>query len=300
MCLLLPQRVRSNWRLQPHLAQHMHPLLVLCSVCLVSSVVPVYTFCCSNVFVVLRSRACALHATRAPAVCGPTIFSFPSYSWLFLKILSERSVAAQVRSGPSSFGFACFLSSSWRMLLSPRTPMSVVAAVTGSWLRVNEASVKGWTIWRHGWMLVIAKPWPTTNVCSIWRPTTKVVLRGFACVSEFLRAKDQDFKLAKQAFVASFIAELRNHKYLPESHQCFSDRVRRDQREKGMGKGKGKQKKGAGKGKHKPPQAKRALAPANPQGCVADPLLALLVRCFLLRIGCCMRLFLPSLLGLLS
>ena len=29
-------------------------------------------------------------------------------------------------------------------------------------------------------------------------------------------------------------------KYLPDSHQCFSDRVRRDQREKGVGKGKGK------------------------------------------------------------
>ena len=131
---------------------------------------------------------------------------------------------------------------------------------------------------------------------------TKVVLRGCACVSEFLRAKDQDFKLAKQAFVASFVAELRNQcfaeathvvdeaetllcenqgivvvgvfptggqlgtipdavlrlqashaggrisyllatagKYLPESHQCFSERVRRDQREKGVGKGKGKE-----------------------------------------------------------
>ena len=44
---------------------------------------------------------------------------------------------------------------------------------------------------------------------------TKVVLRGFACVSEFLRAKDQDFKLVKQAFVASFVAELRN--------QCFAE-----------------------------------------------------------------------------
>ena len=156
---------------------------------------------------------------------------------------------------------------------------------------------------------------------------TKVVLRGFACVSEFLRAKDQDFKLAKQAFVASFIAELRNQcfaeathvvdeaetllcenqgvvvvgvfptgghlgpvpdavlrlqashaggrisyllatagKYLPESHQCFSDRVKRDQREKGMGKGKGKEKKGGGKGKFKAPQPKRAAGPANPQG----------------------------------
>ena len=55
-------------------------------------------------------------------------------------------------------------------------------------------------------------------------------------------------------------------KYLPESHQCFSDRVTRDQREKGMGKGKGKEKKGAGKGKYKAPQPKRAAGPANPQG----------------------------------
>ena len=55
-------------------------------------------------------------------------------------------------------------------------------------------------------------------------------------------------------------------KYLPESHQCFSDRAKRDQREKGMGKGKGKEKKGAGKRKYKPPQPKRAAGPANLQG----------------------------------
>ena len=55
-------------------------------------------------------------------------------------------------------------------------------------------------------------------------------------------------------------------KYLPESHQVFSDRVRRNKGEKGGGKGKGKEGKGNGKGKFKPPQAKRAAAPANPQG----------------------------------
>ena len=55
-------------------------------------------------------------------------------------------------------------------------------------------------------------------------------------------------------------------KYLPELHQCFSERVKRDQREKGMGKGKGKEKKGGGKGKYKAPQPKRAAGPANPQG----------------------------------
>ena len=55
-------------------------------------------------------------------------------------------------------------------------------------------------------------------------------------------------------------------KYLPESHQYFSGRVKRDQREKGMGKGKGKEKKGGGKGKYKAPQPKRAAGQANPQG----------------------------------
>ena len=53
---------------------------------------------------------------------------------------------------------------------------------------------------------------------------------------------------------------------LPDTHMCFSDRARRNKGEKGVGKGKGKEGKGAGKGKHKPPQAKRAVAPANPQG----------------------------------
>ena len=52
-------------------------------------------------------------------------------------------------------------------------------------------------------------------------------------------------------------------KCLSESHQWFSDRVRRVQREKGVAKGKGKEKKGAGKGKYKPPQAKRAAAPVG-------------------------------------
>ena len=52
-------------------------------------------------------------------------------------------------------------------------------------------------------------------------------------------------------------------KYLPESRQVFSDRVRRNKGDKGGGKGKGKDGKGNGKGKFKP-QAKRAAAPANP------------------------------------
>ena len=47
---------------------------------------------------------------------------------------------------------------------------------------------------------------------------TKVVLRGFTCVSEFLRAKDQHFKLAKQAFVASFVAELRSQCLAEATH----------------------------------------------------------------------------------
>ena len=54
-------------------------------------------------------------------------------------------------------------------------------------------------------------------------------------------------------------------KYLPESHQVFSDRVS-NKGDKGVGKGKGKEGKRLGKGKYKPPQAKRAAAPANPQG----------------------------------
>ena len=155
---------------------------------------------------------------------------------------------------------------------------------------------------------------------------TKVVLRGFSSVGDFLKDKERDFKLAKQAFIAAFVHEFRDKafaeathvleeetllcenngvvvvgifptgghhgtnpdavlrlqatwaggrisyllatagKYLPESHQVFSDRVRRNKGEKGGGKGKGKDGKGNGKGKFKPPQAKRAAAPANPQG----------------------------------
>ena len=156
---------------------------------------------------------------------------------------------------------------------------------------------------------------------------TKVVLRGFSSVGDFLKDKERDFKLAKQAFIAAFVHEFRDKafaeathvleeaetllcenngvvvvgifptgghhgtnpdgvlrlqatwaggrisyllatagKYLPESHQVFSDRVRRNKGEKGGGKGKGKDSKGNGKGKYKPPQAKRAAAPANPQG----------------------------------
>ena len=52
-------------------------------------------------------------------------------------------------------------------------------------------------------------------------------------------------------------------KYLPESHQVFSDCVRRNKGDKGVGKGKGKDGKGPGKGKCKPPQAKRAAALAK-------------------------------------
>ena len=55
-------------------------------------------------------------------------------------------------------------------------------------------------------------------------------------------------------------------KYLPESHQVFSDSVRRNKGDKGVGKGNGKDGKGPSKGKFKPPQPKRAAAPANPQG----------------------------------
>ena len=144
---------------------------------------------------------------------------------------------------------------------------------------------------------------------------TKVVLRGFSLVGDFLKDKERDFKLAKQAFIAAFIHEFRDKafaeathvleeaetlvvvgifptgghhgtnpdgvlrlqatwaggrisyllatagKYLPESHQVFSDRVRRNKGEKGGGKGKGKDGKGNGKGKFKPPQAKRAASP---------------------------------------
>ena len=52
--------------------------------------------------------------------------------------------------------------------------------------------------------------------------------------------------------------------YLPETHQCFTDRVRRNKGDKGAGKGKGKPGKCKGKGKGKP-QPKRAAAVANTQ-----------------------------------
>ena len=154
----------------------------------------------------------------------------------------------------------------------------------------------------------------------------KVVLRGFTAVQEFLRDLPGDFKLAKSAFIAALVAELKekafpeathcideaetllceNHgvvvvgifptgghlgtapdgimrlqpswaggriayllstagRYLPDTHQCFTDRVRRNKGDKGAGKGKGKPGKGKGKGKGKP-QPKRAAGVANPQG----------------------------------
>ena len=39
----------------------------------------------------------------------------------------------------------------------------------------------------------------------------KVVLRGFDAVPEFFRAKDNDFRLAKSAFIAAFIAEMKEN-----------------------------------------------------------------------------------------
>ena len=134
---------------------------------------------------------------------------------------------------------------------------------------------------------------------------TKAVLRGFSSVGEFLKDKERDFKLAKQAFIGAFVQEIREKafanathvleeaetllcenngvvvvgvfptggqhgtnpdgvlrlqatwgggrisyllatacKYRPESHQVFSDRVRRNKGDKGVGKGKGKDGKG--------------------------------------------------------
>ena len=39
----------------------------------------------------------------------------------------------------------------------------------------------------------------------------KVVLRGFDAVPEFFRAKDNDFRLAKAAFIAAFVAEMKEN-----------------------------------------------------------------------------------------
>ena len=39
----------------------------------------------------------------------------------------------------------------------------------------------------------------------------KVVIRGFDAVPEFFRARDNDFRLAKSAFIAAFIAELKEN-----------------------------------------------------------------------------------------
>ena len=131
----------------------------------------------------------------------------------------------------------------------------------------------------------------------------KVVLRGFTAVQKFLRDLPGDFKLAKSAFIAALVAELKDKafaeathcidevetllcenqgvvvvgvfptggggriayliatagRYLPETHQVFTDCVRRNKGDQGAGKGKGKPGKGKGKGKGKP-QPKRAAA----------------------------------------
>ena len=39
----------------------------------------------------------------------------------------------------------------------------------------------------------------------------RLVLRGFACVGEFFRARGEDFPLAKRAFIGAFFQELKEH-----------------------------------------------------------------------------------------
>ena len=39
----------------------------------------------------------------------------------------------------------------------------------------------------------------------------KIIIRGFEAVPEFLRAKDRDFRMAKSAFIAAFMAELQEN-----------------------------------------------------------------------------------------
>ena len=39
----------------------------------------------------------------------------------------------------------------------------------------------------------------------------RLVLRGFACVGEFFRARGEDFALAKRAFIGAFFQELKEH-----------------------------------------------------------------------------------------
>ena len=47
---------------------------------------------------------------------------------------------------------------------------------------------------------------------------TKVVLRGFSSVGDFLKDKERDFKLAKQAFIAAFIHEFRDTEFAEATH----------------------------------------------------------------------------------
>ena len=50
----------------------------------------------------------------------------------------------------------------------------------------------------------------------------KVVLRGFTAVQEFLRDLAGDFKLAKSAFIAALVAELKD-KAFPEATHCIDE-----------------------------------------------------------------------------
>ena len=58
----------------------------------------------------------------------------------------------------------------------------------------------------------------------------RLVLRGFACVGEFFRARGGDFPLAKRAFIGSFFHELKEHcgaevmRHLEEAEGLLADR----------------------------------------------------------------------------
>ena len=165
----------------------------------------------------------------------------------------------------------------------------------------NVAFAKGSMRWKLVWTLRKLCVGAQDTRLLYLEAYTKVVLRGFSSVGDFLKDKERDFKLAKQAFIAAFIHEFRDKafaeathvleeaetllcenngvvvvgifptgghhgtnpdgvlrlqatwaggrisyllatagKYLPESHQVFSNRVRRNKGEKGGGKGKGK------------------------------------------------------------
>ena len=47
---------------------------------------------------------------------------------------------------------------------------------------------------------------------------TKVVLRGFSSVGDFLKDEERDFKLAKQAFIGAFVHEIREHAFAEATH----------------------------------------------------------------------------------